>query len=385
LSVSLALLAGLRAGEILRDAVLEPKSDYSVMLVEGQAKTRGQARVYEMPTLLEAEKIEKGYQILRETFDATELNDKELEPYKNKMRFHVSQHFAELVPTLVRLNGEKQVNLQRLRTVYDTIAVFYYCPPQVKEFVYIKAINGHDPTPGKNDAAMYYLDYQIADTVIAQYGGQRQGVKLNQPGVQIIGAIADKLKEMKKRSQAKKAATQVQQKVHKSEKAPKKTTLRVSPQVKERIVAYQKEVKAATQDEALMRYLETAQPTQKRTETEITPEGLGLTGEWIEQLSEAMSDSGETDFKSFALEAVKKEIKFRLGLRSRHEGKDFSSMPLSELKRTRHIEASNEKLRRAFLALKHHNSSVATEKLQRWYINASTLHQLVGGRFGTVT
>ncbi len=60
-------------------------------------------------------------------------------------------------------------------------------------------------------------------------------------------------------------------------------------------------------------------------------------------------------------------------------------MLLSELKRTRHIEASNEKLRRAFLAIKHHNSQVATEKLQRWYINANTLHQLVGGRYATVT
>jgi hypothetical protein len=377
LSVALALLVGLRAGEILRDAVLEAKSDYTVMLTEGQAKTRGKPRIYEMPTLIEAGTILKGYQILRETFEARDLNDKELEPYKNKMRFHVIQNFSDLIPTLQRLSGERQVNLQRLRAVYDTIAVFYYCPPQLKDFVYIKAINGHEPTPGKNDAAMHYLDYQIADGVIARHSGQRQGIKLSEPGVKVIEAIADKLKQMKETSQGKQRKP-----------AKQKTTLKatISPQIKKKFLRYQEEVQAATYGETLQKLIEKAhQAPTPVISSDITPEILGLTADWQGQLVEAMKESGEADFKTFALEALKKEIKFRIGLRSRHEGKDFTAIPLSELKRVRHTEACSERLRRAFLAIKHHNSAIATEKAQRWYINANTLHQLVGGRFATVT
>lgn len=153
------------------------------------------------------------------------------------MRFHVIKYFSDLVPTLVRLNGEKQVNLQRIRAVYDTIAVFYYCPPQIKEFVYIKAINGHEPTPGRNDAAMYYLDYQIADSVIAQYGGQRQGLKLGQRGVKIIDAIADKFKTMEPLS---KRPRKTPKTPPKPQQSPKKTTVRVSSQVKEKIISGRK-------------------------------------------------------------------------------------------------------------------------------------------------
>jgi hypothetical protein len=51
----------------------------------------------------------------------------------------------------------------------------------------------------------------------------------------------------------------------------------------------------------------------------------------------------------------------------------------------RHPEASAERIRRAFLAIKHHNTNVATEKTDRWYINANSIHGLVGGRFATVT
>ncbi|MFP5275269.1 protelomerase family protein [Coleofasciculus sp.] len=197
LGASLCLLAGLRPVEALRDAVLEPKSKFTVIMVQGQAKTRGEERVYEMPTLIEADKVLEGYSILRSIFDASDLNDNEIQSYKNGVRDHVIMHFKDLVPTLQRLNGEKQVNTQRLRAVYDAIATFYYCPAKVKDFVFVKAINGHKSQKGRSDAAMHYLDYQMADNVVAQYNGKRQGVKLREPGVKVLDKFQDEVEPIR--------------------------------------------------------------------------------------------------------------------------------------------------------------------------------------------
>ncbi len=370
LSVGIALLAGLRVGEILRDARLEPCSPYTIMLTEGQAKTRGKARAYEMPTLIEAETVLKGYLYLRETFKADQLTDKELEPYKNKVRFHVELHFGEIIPTLSRMTGEKSVNPQRLRAVYDAIAVFYYCPPDVQDFVYIKGINGHEPTAGKSEAAMYYLDYQIGDEVIFRHQGKRQGVKLNQPGVKVIEAIAVKQKEIASKNYPS------------DQKVSLKITL--SPAAKEKFLNYKEELKASNNSEVLMKLLEVS-PKAETVKSDITPSRLGLTEEWAKRLETVMEATGQTDLLEMVSELIKQEIKFREGMRTRHQGKDFSSMPLSQLKRTRHPLAAAEKVRRAFLAIKYYNSNVATERAQRWYINANTIHKLVGGRFAIIT
>ena len=193
LAAAIALLAGLRPVEVLRDAILESKTPYTVVMASGQAKTRGDQRVYEMPTLIEASLILEGLRVLRTIFDATDLNDNELQKFKNNLLDHVVANFSDLVPTLKRLKRgevvEKRVNPQRLRAVYDAIAVFFYCPPSVKDFVFVKAINGHKPQKGRSDAAMHYLSYHIADQVIAAYGGQRQGVRLTEPGVSVLSVF----------------------------------------------------------------------------------------------------------------------------------------------------------------------------------------------------
>ncbi|MGH2415508.1 MAG: hypothetical protein ACRDEA_17825 [Microcystaceae cyanobacterium] len=166
----------------------------------------------------------------------------------------------------------------------------------------------------------------------------------------------------------------------------KYSLLRVSAATRSQVDLRQKELGVKTQDELIRMLLEA---TAAKSLLNPVPRGIEsflskLEPSLEKDLRKEIAQSGEEP-EQFMEKVLEKEVKFRAGVRGRHEGKDFSQMPLSQLKRTRHGEASNEKLKRAFQALKHYNSAIATEKLQRWYINANSLHQLVGGRFGTVT
>jgi hypothetical protein len=95
LGASIALLAGLRPIEVLKTAILEPKSKYTVIMAGGQAKTRGEDRVYEMPTLIEADLVLKGYKILREIFDASQLDEAQMKSWINGVRDKVIEEFSE--------------------------------------------------------------------------------------------------------------------------------------------------------------------------------------------------------------------------------------------------------------------------------------------------
>ncbi len=130
--------------------------------------------------------------------------------------------------------------------------------------MFIKAINGHEPTPGKADAAMHYLDYQIGDGAIVSAGGQRQGIKLGQPGVKVIEAIADKLEKTDHHSPVKDE--------HNWE------TITNSP--------------------ALMRFLkkEDQLTTPEAAPLDITPEVLGLSPEWVTRLETVMKKNWSNRF-----------------------------------------------------------------------------------------
>ena len=81
--------------------------------------------------------------------------------------------------------------------MYSTIATFWYCPSEVPELEFRAAIQGHYQIleEGQTElrrslaASRHYFDYEIADKVIAAHKGQRKGVKLKRPGVEVISAF----------------------------------------------------------------------------------------------------------------------------------------------------------------------------------------------------
>ncbi|MDG2989537.1 telomere resolvase [Candidatus Synechococcus calcipolaris G9] len=181
IAASLSLVTGLRPVEVLRDAVLESgHSQYTVRLVAGQAKTRGNERIYEMPTLVEGRVVLKGFQILRTLHDFSDYStDNMIQTEQNKLRDRVVDLFTGVVPIPTP---------QHLRAVYDAIAYFWFCPPGVKEPAFIRAINGHTPLAGKVGAALNYLKYEIGQEAIQRYGGAK-GVRLSEPGIEVIEAF----------------------------------------------------------------------------------------------------------------------------------------------------------------------------------------------------
>jgi hypothetical protein len=104
------------------------------------------------------------------------------------------KHFMGLVPA--RAEGES-LYTHLFRSVYATIAVFWYCPPSVDPTEFKAAIQGHfqildekNPEQRRSLAASrHYSDFEIADEVIARYQGKRKGIKLGVAGVEPIEAF----------------------------------------------------------------------------------------------------------------------------------------------------------------------------------------------------
>ncbi|MEO1403366.1 MAG: hypothetical protein AAFV72_19245, partial [Cyanobacteria bacterium J06635_1] len=112
--------------------------------------------------------------------------------YSNDVAQVCDRVFAELVPPR---EGKDTLYTHLFRAVYGTIATFWFCPPAVPELEFRAAIQGHYKVleEGRTElrrslaAARHYFDYEIADVVIAQHGGKRKGVRLDEPGVKVLG------------------------------------------------------------------------------------------------------------------------------------------------------------------------------------------------------
>jgi hypothetical protein len=114
----------------------------------------------------------------------------------------------------------------------------------------------------------------------------------------------------------------------------------------------------------------------------ISPDALAPDEETAAAIKKAMTISGQ-DFQAFLMEALSKEAHFKIGLSTRHANKDFSKLTTKELVNTKHPEATKERIRRAIIAIVKYNEQAPSAN-DRWYINGSSVHKLVGGRFSII-
>jgi hypothetical protein len=196
-AAGLSVLTGRRSSELLGTALFSPKSRWSVMFT-GALKRRGESveLSFEIPTLTTADRVCRALEKIRRDLPQAQsmapntINGK----FAPAVAAACEKHFIGLVPA--RAEGES-LYTHLFRSVYATIATFWYCPPSVDPTEFKAAIQGHfqildekNPEQRRSLAASrHYSDFEIADQVIARYGGKRKGIKLGVAGVEPIEAF----------------------------------------------------------------------------------------------------------------------------------------------------------------------------------------------------
>ncbi|MEO0519116.1 MAG: hypothetical protein AAF171_17645, partial [Cyanobacteria bacterium P01_A01_bin.116] len=134
---------------------------------------------------------------------------------------------------------------------YSTIATFWYCPPEVPELEFRATIQGHYKVleEGQTElrrslaASRHYFDYEIADQVIAAHKGRRKGIRLGEPGVEVISAFRTPIG--------------IETEIEPQEK-PAMGRVSVTEEDKQRVLAVQEEMNISTQHATMQVLLDAA-------------------------------------------------------------------------------------------------------------------------------
>lgn len=196
IAAGLAVVTGRRAAEVMQTAQFELASQWSVWFT-GALKRRGEEVElrFEIPTLVKAASVIAAMKRLRRAVDTEGMSNREINrAYSHAIAQACDRTFSDLVPSR---EGKDNLYTHLFRSVYSTIATFWYCPPEVPELEFRAAVQGHYQIleEGQTElrrslaASRHYFDYEIADEVIAKHKGKRKGVKLEGPGVEVISTF----------------------------------------------------------------------------------------------------------------------------------------------------------------------------------------------------
>jgi len=250
IAAGLAVATGRRAAEVMQTANFEQASQWSVWFI-GALKRHGEPKElrFEIPTLVKASSVIKATQRLRQMLDTDGMSNREINrAYSHAIAQACDRTFTDIVPPR---EGKDNLYTHLFRAVYSTIATFWYCPPDVPELEFRAAIQGHykileegETEPRRSLAASrHYFDYEIADQVIAKHKGQRKGIMLGRPGVEVISAF--------------RAPTEIT-----TETAPQEVTavsrVSVTEEDKQRVLDIQKEMNIDTQHATMQMLLDAA-------------------------------------------------------------------------------------------------------------------------------
>jgi hypothetical protein len=422
IAVGLAVITGRRLTEILKTAVFHPMSAYTVQF-EGQLKQKAELLVpYEIPTLVEADLVIEATSRLRTLLDCRDLENGEVERrYGPVLRSTADRHFKGFVPN--RTGREASLFVHLFRVVYGRIAVYFFAPPTVNALVYLATIEGHywllraDSQEQRRNylSTLHYDDYKIGDGHGNIDG--RQGIRLGKPGVKVLsvfeGAVAaqeqKEARELMAKQQEQTLPVIKASKTGYSMLKPKQPTAqRILQIMHECGLRHHDEVLSLLADsyrfyeqmEALLAPQAEAFGSSTPLETlkavvdaeqgrEVSPtvnahlqERWGTTLEEVDALFSQAAEQGEGQPVAYLREQLSKRTHYQQGPVKRQEHYqqlDFTTLTLPQLKAMRIPEATTERIRRAVAAIMLHNGA-AQHDLDRWFIRAKEIKELVGGR-----
>src|SRR5947199_5467866 len=169
IALGLAVCTGRRPGEILKTAIFEEKSDYTVIFT-GQLKRReSDIPPYEIPTLCEATIAIDALARLRAKLPTTDLDTTTVtQRYSHFVQEAADKHFTMIMPAR---HGRDGLYGHLFRAVYPRIAVFWYCPTTIDDRHYMATVQGHtayfeqetEEARRNYASGAHYSDYKIAD------------------------------------------------------------------------------------------------------------------------------------------------------------------------------------------------------------------------------
>lgn len=424
IAVGLAVTTGRRLTEVLKTARFHPMSDWTVEF-EGQLKQKAEMMPpYEIPTLAESEVVMGAWQRLRGLLNCEALTNEEVEAlYGEEVRTAADRHFSPLVP--YRTGREDALFVHLFRSCYGALAVWLFAPPSVNALVYKATIYGHywvlraktEEQRQNYLSTLHYDDYKVGNGQGNIDG--RQGIRLGDPGVRVlkrfqkaVEAQAQKEERSRKRRKAhvEEAQTVKATKTGYSMLRPKQATaMRILAIAREQEMIHHDEVLAVLADtyrmyEQMQELLAplagdfgTATPLDTlkaliaaggQRPVEVTFHEY-LQGRWGASFSElsslldqATAQAQKEKPLTYLREQLTKKINYKQGPVTRQEHydeMDFTTLTLAQLKALRIPAATTERFRRAVAAIMAYNQA-ATHELDRWFIRAKEIKDLVGGR-----
>lgn len=402
--VGLAVVTGRRLAEIMKEGTISPKSLHAVWF-KGHLKNKKLGlRGYEIPVLCEASKVLSAWSRLRRIVDCSKMEGDLLsKTYGAEVSEAAERHFAALVPPVY---GDAGLSSKTFRKVYARLAVFFLCTPEKNELEYFPAILGHywEDEDGEEhlnvQTSVAYTDYDIGDRAVMCAEGKRKGVWLNKPGVEPIDLCKPRAEadvKGNKRVTGTPHLTKVSQRGN--------TIITVKDATKERTDLIGSELGARIQDDTITRlcddYYRLRQVNQLLTPyyeqlgVQIDEDGQSLDAPLLAvevlvdllhqagQDAEGKLNEGKKPFTPFGYlkSLLTSKRQFLAAYGKRHEGKDYTKLSLTQLKRTKTTEAAAERFRRAVDAIMAYNDQAQIPE-QRWYINAAAITDLVDGRPG---
>ncbi len=394
-AVGLAVCTGRRFAEVMKKAMFEKKTPFSVLFT-GPVKQRDPElpHTFEIPTLCEADLVCEAVAWLRAQVDCSLLSENEVSSlYGKSVRHMTDLQFHDLIP-----NRSQKAHLytQICRAVYCLLADFYFGPFDVPSLVYREAVLGHFKKTSSAGtirhaytSAAHYFDYILLDA-----GGEpdnRRGTRLGQPGVVKLEIFQKPERWKQFFSSPDEPAMGDGQGTTGTEpkkKRKKNSILNVTSDDRDLFVDLNRfSLRKGKQSEALRYLIEfyrthqnIAMVQQKRSSLEL--EDLEAEPEVREVIREGMALAGKTDIAAYLIEAAAQVARGKIG-EAKAKAVDFTRLSTTQLqdkKYSRVSAATTERLRRAVYQVMRHNLLIEDPSRRR-YINTNVVKALVGGRY----